>query len=357
MGLNQPKGGEAVAISIKDLAKLAGVSVTTVTRALQGKPDIRKETRERILALAKAYQYRPNILARSLVTSRTFSIGMIVPDLTNPFFPALIKGAEATLWRAGYSVILADTDFDAEKEKQTVNEFISRKVDGLIMSPIETQHYHEWIDQIRHAGIPFVSLTRLENHDADTVVASDRYGAREAVSHLLASGRNRILYLGNASSRWANSERLEGYREALAQAGIPRDEHLERTASNGTIDAARDTLREAFTDGVSCNAVLAFDDVMALGVRKAITEAGLSIPADVALTGFDNIELSSLPEIDLTTVDIPKYELGRVSAQVILERISEGADDAKDRSTTAPFREIVLNTRLIVRGTTSPGNA
>lgn len=343
-------------ISIKELAKLAGVSITTVTRALQDKPDIKKETKSRVLELAQIHQYRPNILARSLVTNKTYTIGVIVPDLANPFFPSLIKGAESTLWQAGYSVILADTDFDPEKEKQTVSEFISRRVDGLIMSPIETQNYREWLDQIRGAGVPFVSLTRLENHDADTVVASDKYGSREAVTHLLEMGRNKILYLGNISSHWANSQRIEGYREALVQAGIPFEPELVRQVSSGTIDAAAAELRTAFTAGIEFSAVIAFDDMMALGARKAIFDSGKTIPDDIALVGFDNIELTSLPEIDLTTVDIPKFELGRVSARLVLERITDQLD-AKDEGVRGEllYKEIVLNTRLVVRGTTSPG--
>lgn len=343
-----------MAVSIKDLAKLAGVSVSTVTRALADKPDVNRETKRRVLELAEEHSYRPNILARSLVTSRTYSVGVIVPDLTNPFFPALIKSIESTLWSAGYSVILADTNFDRAKERQTVDQFLSRRVDGLIMSPVETYCYQDWMEQIRAAGVAFVSLSRLANHEADTVVASDRFGGHAAAEHLLNLGRNKIVYIGNESSDWANTERIAGLREAHAEAGLQFTTSMVRNIASGSIEASRRAVSQLIDAGVEFNAVISFSDFMALGVRAALVDAGLRIPEDVALVGFDNIEISSLPEISLTTVDLPKVELGRASAQLVVERIDEYAERAEQGASgaTAPYKEIVLNTQLIVRGTT-----
>lgn len=342
-----------MAVSIKDLAELAGVSVSTVTRALADKPDVGKQTRKRILELAEKHNYQPNILARGLVTSRSFTVGVIVPDLTNPFFPELIKGVESTLWNAGYSVILADTDWRPEKERQIVAQFIARMVDGLIIAPIETKRYHTWIDQIRAAGVPVVSLTRLEHHDADTVIASDRFGARTAVEHLIRAGRTRVLYVGNDAAGWANGEREAGLREAFAEAGLSLSAACIERAPEGSIEAARKCVLQASQRGCDFNAVVAFDDLMALGVRAGLAELRKRIPDDVALIGFDNIELSALPDIDLTTVDIPKAELGRVSAQLVLERITERVEQDNETTFQGPYKEIVLNTRLVVRGSTS----
>lgn len=344
-------GAETVAFSIKDLARLAGVSVATVTRALQDRPDVSPATRKRIRDLAAEHNYRPNSVARSLVTSRSNTVGVIVPDLTNPFFPALIKGIESTLWQAGYSVLLADTDYDLSKERATVEELISRRVDGIIMSPVDPAGYRDWLEQIRRAELPFVSLTRLSHQDADTVVASDRQGARSAADHLLGLGRRRVLYIGNRASRWANEERIAGYREAHAAIRIALDELLIRDAGSGTLDAGLTEMRKVIRSGLPFDAAIAFDDIMALGVRTALVESGKRVPADVLLVGFDNIEISALPDISLTTVDIPKYELGRAAAQLVAERMSR----RNDRETTvleAPFREIVLKTTLVVRGST-----
>jgi LacI family transcriptional regulator len=340
-----------VKVSIKDLARLAGVSVATVTRALQDRPDVSRETKIRILELAREHNYRPNSLARSLVTSRTNTVGIIVPDLTNPFFPALVRGIESTLWQAGYTVFLGDTNYEMRKEKETVDELISRQVDGVIMAPIDPAGYGEWLEHIRAAELPFVSLTRLAHQDADTVVASDRQGARSAVEHLLALGARRILYLGNRTSRWANEERIEGYREALLAARVPLDEMLLRDAGSGTIEAGLAEMRKVIRSTLGFDAVIAFDDIMALGVRTALVESGKRVPGDVLLVGFDNIEISALPDISLTTVDIPKYELGRAAAQLLMERMSQ-VREQDGTKLEAPFREIVLKTTLVVREST-----
>ncbi len=342
-----------VAMSIKGLAKLAGVSVATVTRALQDRPDVGKETKRRIRELAEQHNYRPNILARSLVTSRTQTVGIIVPDITNPFFPALIKGCESTLWEAGYSVILADTNFDPQKERETVDVMISRRVDAIIMSPIDPAGYRDWLEHIRAAELPFVSLTRLAHHDADTVVASDRHGARSAVEHLLGLGRRRILYIGNSASRWANDERMAGYLEALSASSVPDDQLLRRDAGSGTLEAGLAEMRKVLRSTLAFDAVIAFDDLMAMGVRAALEEAGKRVPADVPLVGFDNLEISSLPDISLTTVDIPKYELGRAAAQLAVERMSRRNDPEAATELEAPFREIVLTTSLVIRRSTT----
>jgi LacI family transcriptional regulator len=352
-----------VAVSLKELAKIAGVSVSTVTRALQNKPDVSSRTRRRILDLASEHNYRPNILARSLVTSRTYTIGVIVPDLTNPFFPALIKGVESTLWDSGYSVILADTGFDLAKERQTIEEFMARRVDALIICSVDPEDSLEWVESLQTAGIPFVSLTHLPHRDADVVVAADRAGARKAADHLLSINRRKIVYLGNPASAWANGERIEGVRAALAAAGIQPDDETFHSAASGAMHAARQATEALISRGHPMDAIIAFDDYMAIGVRAALVDADLRVPEDVALVGFDNIELAGLPDISLTTIDIPKLDLGRASASLAMERIDEAADraatDGDERGRLsrsdppAPSKEIVLNTKLIVRKSTA----
>lgn len=351
-----------MAVSLKEIAKLAGVSVSTVTRALQDKPDISPRTRRRILDLAAEHRYRPNILARSLVTSRTYTVGVVVPDLTNPFFPALIQGIEATLWDTGYTVVLADTAFDEGKELQSVEEFVARRVDALIVSPADSEGDLGWVHSLQSGDVPFVSLTRLFRHDADVVVAADRSGARMAAEHLIELGRRNIVYLGNPGSHWANGERIAGVRDALSDAGIEVLQSVFRAAASGSMTDARLATTKLLESGGIPDGIIAFDDYMAIGVRAALTDAGLRVPEDVALVGFDNIELAGIPEISLTTIDIPKADLGRAAAGLAIERIEEHAALAEDddgRNTRhssqepAPTKEIVLATRLMVRRSTA----
>ncbi len=340
-----------MSISIKELARIAGVSVTTIARALNGKPDVSDETRERILELAKHHNYRPNVLARGLVTNRTYTVGIVVPDITNPFFPAMIKGTEAALWREGYNVILADADYDSQKELQIIHDMISRRVDGIVISPTNTVGSPEWLRTLQEGDVPTVSVTRLERGSVDTVTAADRSGAEEATDHLLANGRRRIVYLGNESATWADRERAEGYEAALRRVLAEDAQPIIERVNQGSSDEAQTAIRAMIERGVAFDSILAFDDLMALGARLALVDAGLRVPQDVALVGFDNIELSRLPEVALTTVDIPKYEIGRVAADRVLNRIEQAHATRKVTQPVTNPTEIVLQTRLIVRRT------
>lgn len=337
-----------MAISIKELARLAGVSVTTIARALHGKPDINEETRERVLELAKQYNYRPNVLARGLVTNRSYTVGIIVPDITNPFFPAMIKGAEAALWELGYNVIFADADYDPRKEVQIIEGMVSRRVDGIIISPTDTSEHPDWLAVLQSSETPTVSVTRLERTLVDTVVAADRDGAETATTHLLAQGRSRILYLGNTSASWANHEREEGYRSALGTADTEACVHA---TAHGTPEEAQALVASLIDGGLTFDGILAFDDVMALGAHLALAERELRVPDDVALIGFDNVQLSRFPEVALTTVDIPKYEIGRVASERILTRIEEAHARKQSKYHNTAAKEIVLQTKLIIRKT------
>lgn len=339
-------------ISMKDLARMAGVSTTTVVRALKGRPDIKDETKDRILELVRRFNYRPNILARSLVTKRTYTIGIIVPDLMNPFFPALIKGIESTLWENEYNVIFTDTNYNRDKETQAVNTFISRQVDGIIIAPIGTREPLSWISVLNENIRPIVFLSKINNQKIDLVMADDAEGAYEAVRHLTNLGYRKVLYAGNSAGPWANSERIRGYERALKSNKIAIDESLIISAPFGYLENGYKLMKKFIASGRRIDAVLAFNDLMAIGIMKALNEQGLKVPEDIALVGFDNIEITSLPEISLTTVDIPKYKLGEVSAKLLIQRIGEREElgKNKDKETyTMEKKQIILKPSLVIR--------
>ena len=339
-------------ISMKDLARMAGVSTTTVLRALKGRPDIKEETKDRILELVRRFNYRPNILARSLVTKRTYTIGIIVPDLMNPFFPALIKGIESTLWENEYNVIFANTNYDRDKETQAVNTFISRQVDGIIIAPIGTREPLPWISVLNENIRPIVFLSKVNNQKIDLVMADDAEGAYEAVRHLTSLGYRKVLYAGNLAGPWANSERIRGYKRALKSSKIAIDKSLIVSAPFGYLKNGYKLMKKFMASGRRIDAVLAFNDLMAIGIMKALNEQGLKVPEDIALVGFDNIEITSLPEISLTTVDIPKYKLGKVSAKLLIQRIGEREElgKNKDKETyTMEKKQIILKPSLVIR--------
>ncbi|HET6486006.1 MAG TPA: LacI family DNA-binding transcriptional regulator [Spirochaetia bacterium] len=337
--------------SIKDIARLAGVSVATVARALKGKPDINRETSDRVLAIAKRYNYQPNLLARGLVTQKTFTVGIIVPAIDNPFFPALIRGIEATLWESRYNVILSDTGYDPAKEEAALREFRSRRVDGVIISPINKIAVSPWLAEVAASAFPMVFLTRTDYPGANAVFADDRGGAHAITRHLLSLGYRRIVYLGNRMSAWANEERITGYTNALSEAGVGLEGTLIRLSEGNSSESACACTREVLAEGLRADAIFSFDDIMAIGVKRALAEAGLQVPRDIALVGFDNIDIISLPEIDLTTVDIPKRELGIEAARLLIDLIGRTRDgDRTDRRGAVAPKTVILDTTLVIRG-------
>lgn len=342
----------AASVSLKEIASAVGVSITTVVRALKGQREISEETREKILKVAREMNYRPNFLARGLVTNRSYTLGAIVPDLLNPFFPELIKGIEETAWRQGYNVILADADYDLTKEEQIIEAFISRMVDGIIISPIESRPDCSGLNTLMKSGIPFVSLSKVPGLESDLVVVDDSAGAYEAVKHLARIGRKRILYMGSSSSPRAHAERLEGYQKGLREMKLDFDETMVLMANQKEVDSGYRVIGEYFRQNRSFDAIIAFNDLMAMGIQRAVREAGLSVPDDIALIGFDDIKISSLLEVPLTTVSLPKYALGEESARLVMKRIEQSAAakviDGEKRA-VVHLEKIVLHPSLIVR--------
>ena len=336
--------------SIKDIARQAGVSVATVARALRGKPDVNRDTRDRILSIARQHNYQPNLLARGLVTQKTFTVGIIVPAIDNPFFPALIKGIESTLWASSYNVILSDTGYDPAKEEAALREFRSRRVDGVIISPVNRIAASPWLAEIAASRFPVVFLNRMDHTRVNAVFADDQGGAYAMTRHLLSRGHRRIVFIGNRLSSWANQERILGYTRALAESGIGPEGVCIRQAEGNSIESAYTCAKEMLTDGVSADAIFSFDDIMAIGIKRALWEAGLHVPRDIGLVGFDNIDIISLPEIDLTTVDIPKRELGMEAAQLLIGLIDRSRDDDAPEEARLPApKTVILNTTLVIR--------
>jgi LacI family transcriptional regulator len=339
--------------SLREIAAIVGVSTTTVVRALKNRPDVKEETKQHIIKVAKELGYRPNILARGLVTNRSFTVGIVVPDLTNPFFPELIKGIETTIWAEGFNAILADTDYDLVKEEAAIESLISRQVDGIVIAPIESRRDRAVYETLHESGVPFVCLSMVQDLNTDLVIADDEAGAYEAVRHLLSLGRRRVLYMGSSLSPRADAERLSGYKKALQEAGVEFDESLVLRGDQRDVDSGQGLMDEYFSSGRTCDAVLSFSDLMALGVMKAVRQRGLSIPSDVAVVGFDDIKVASATEIPLTTVSIPKYNLGEEAANLLLRRIDQlkgKKGDGKRNSNTVAYQKIVLRSTLVVRG-------
>lgn len=329
--------------TIKDVAREAGVSYATVSRALNDHPEVSDETKKRIMKIALEMGYQPNAIAQGLVKKETKTVGLIIPDITNPFFPEVARGIEDAAVEAGYTIFLCNTNWNAQREERYFDVLIQKQVDGLIIGPSSEEVSH--LGKVLASGIKTVFISRAINHTNGTSIIIDNIlGAKQAVEYLIQRGHQRIAFIGGQEDISTNRERLQGYTQALNNNGLALDESLIKTGS-----FKRDSgyfIMNQILKSDDCNrptAVFAANDLLALGVIQAVKENGLSIPEDVAVVGFDDIEFASLPEIQLTTVSQPKYDMGKLAFSTLMELIRGGGYSSG--------RKILLDPVLVIRQT------
>jgi len=329
--------------TIKDIAARAGISYATVSRALNGKYGVSKVTREKVKALALEMGYRPNAIARGLVSSSSMTVGLVIPDIANPFFSRVALGVEERLLKFGYSVFLCNTGWNPERERNHINTLIQKQVDGIIMTPV-TQ-YPDAIESMIPKSIPLVYVS---GHPKGTtlshVMIDNVKGADIAVSHLLSRNRKKIAFIGSVQDIRALDDRLSGYRKALERVNIEvsedlivLDEFREQSGYkmvNGLLD-----------NGIIPDAVFAENDVLALGVCEGIRANGYRVPEDIAVIGFDDIPIMSHPDIQITTIHQPKYRIGVYAAEILIHQLT--LDSAERR-----MERVTLQPELIVRRST-----
>ncbi|HYG56936.1 MAG TPA: LacI family DNA-binding transcriptional regulator [Symbiobacteriaceae bacterium] len=328
--------------TIRDVAKAAGVGVGTVSRVLNKSGYVKPETRERVLGAAAELGFVPSQPARSLVRKSTATVGLIIPDITNPFFPAVTRGVEDAASEAGYTVFLCNTDNDPAMEALDVHKLRERWVDGIIF--VGTSDRRELVAGLQAQGIPVVVTDRqVDDLDVDSVVVDNVQSARAAVRYLIDLGHTRIAHAAGHRRTRTGLDRYNGYRLALEEAGLPYDESLV-VWGEFTLDSGCHAGQVLFGRAPRPTAIFAGNDLMAMGVMRAADEAGLSVPEDLSLVGFDDIQMAGLLRPGLTTVHQPAYDMGRLAMSMLLERIGG--------STAGAGRRHVFQPELIVRGTT-----
>ena len=306
-------------ITIKDIARLANVSIATVSKVINNKTEgISEETKNRILQLIKETGYQPNAIARSLVTKKTKTIGLIVPDISNPFFPDVARGVEDGAHMDGYNVFLCNTDDNLDKEIEYIKVLREKCVDGIIFTSGSIPKY-EHIVELRTSGIPIVIIDRrIDSEDVYGVFLDNYKGGYIATRYLISLGHKRIgcvtgpLYVSSAI------ERLEGYKKALMDNGIDIDETLifegDYRISGGAVGAEKLLDRKV-------TAIFAFNDLMAYGAYLTIRSHGYKIPDDISVVGFDDIQLSQVMEPQLTTIRQPAYDMGLNAVRILINLI------------------------------------
>jgi len=330
-------------ITIKDIAKELGVSINTVSRALNNKPDVSPITRDRILESANRLGYVPNTLARSLVAGETCTIGLICSDLVNPFYARIAQGVEETARSNGYTTIIASTNEDDITERQAVDLMRSKRVDGIVISP--TQQSHDHISRLLQDHIPFILVNRhVEEFQTAYVINNNQHGAYLAVQHLVSLGHKHITHITGPLRISSVKERINGYRQALQEKDIPFDPNLV-IHSDLTLECGYKTTLKLMKTKTPPSAIFAYSDHLAIGAIKAIRELGLSIPGDISLAGYDDIEYAQFLDIPLTTVRQPMYEIGQRAFNHLIEIIQLNDLNPKKH-------QEILEPELIIREST-----
>lgn len=327
--------------TIYDVARLAGVSTATVSRALNGTGKIAPATSASIDAAVRQLGYRPNTVARSLVTKSTQTIALLLPDIANPFYAALVSGIQQRALAAGSTMLLCTTEGDPEREEQYLSLLRAKQVDGVLVDGLVLPP--ERIADFVREGLPIVCLDRdIDSTSVPLVQVDNRLGARLATEHLLSLGHRRIAHVAGAPGLRISEERVAGYGAALAARGLERDPALVATGSfteEGGYEAARTLLAAS-----SPTAVFAANDLSALGVMHAIAESGRRVPDDVSVVGFDDLRLAGHTTPPLTTVHQPAFEIAQRATQLLLD-LAGGRE--------VPQRLHLLAPELVVRGSTA----
>jgi LacI family transcriptional regulator len=329
-------------ITLKDIARKSGFSVSIVSRVLNKKSAkyrISKETENRVLKTAKELNYRPNQLARGLRLKRTHTLGLVAPDLSNPFFASIIKSAQVVAHGLGYSLVVCDTDENVQMEIEHVNLLYNKGVDGMIVLPVGQRNSH--LTFFVEHDVPLVLVDRVFNDVAANTVIIDNYGgAREAIEFLIARGHRKIAIIQGLPSTYTSNERLRGYRDALAHSNIPIDESLivgkDFRKQNGYVETK-------FLLGRSerPTALFTTSDLITLGALEAIFEEGLEVPSDISVIAFDEVESAEFFRCPITVIAQPRETIGEIAVKLLIEQV-------RSPKKLEP-RQIVLKPHLIIR--------
>lgn len=329
-------------VTLSDIAKEAGVSAMAVSRVLSNKGGISQKTRERVMEIAKQMNYRPNTIAQSLRKQSTKTIGVVASDSSELVFSRVLRGVQDCAAAAGYCVIIANTYQIAENEKQAINTMVDRRIDGLLFAaPIRTSA--EEFEELKLLGIPAVLLMYPGGSVGIDSVCADNYtGGYEIVNYLLDTREDDIHFISLPLSRSISADRMNGARRAMSEHGRSWNEeyvsYCEPSINKGYIAMSK-LLESGFNYGSVCCGC----DVIAIGAIKAVQEAGLKIPDEIRISGYDDIELSDYLSVPLTTISQPKYDIGYEGVRLLLERLDNRSMNPK---------QITMRNSLIVRKST-----
>ena len=328
--------------TILDIARALNISKSTVSRALQGHTDIKEETRKAVVDMARQLDYQPNLLAKSLVKSKSNTIGIIVPEFVNSFFPTVIIGAQQIASEAGYNVLICQSQESVKTEIANTQVLLASRVDGVIISMTRETSNFDHFRVFERNGIPIVFFNRIcEKINASRVMVNDYEGAYNAVEHLILNGYRRIGHISGPSNLRLSQNRLKGYLDALKAHGLPAHKkwviHYDLTQEN-----ARSSAKKLLTQPSPPDAIFCVNDPAAIQTLLYAKRHGIKVPDELGIVGFSDDPISSIIEPQLTTVKQPVSEMGQIAMRILLEHIKKGMDRYSPGDT-------ILPTSLIVR--------
>jgi DNA-binding LacI/PurR family transcriptional regulator len=335
-------------VSIKDIARAAGVSHSTVSRALSDSPLVKAATKARIQRLAREMGYSPDARARSLVMGQTRTVGVVVTTISDPFAGEVVQGIEDTAHENGYTVLLCASNAEPERELAAVETLRSKRVDGVIVTSSRVGALY--VEHLERIGVPIVLINNHSEAGGSYtygVTVDNPHGGHLATRHLITLGHRRIAYISRPADYLSNLGRLEGYRQALDAAGIPFDPALV-VPGTGRVGGGERVLPALLNLPDPPSAVFCYNDLTAIGLMRAARQAGLTVPRDLAVVGFDDIALASYVFPSLTTIAQPKIEMGQKAMQMALalmrtqDPIAEG------------FSDLTVKGELIIRESSKP---
>lgn len=330
-----------MSVTMKDIARIVGVSTTTVSHAINNTRPVEPVTKQRILKVMEEYGYNPNVVARSLRSGTTRTIGIIVSDITNPFFTEIVRSCEDTAYRHGYNTILCNSDENPHKERVYIDVLRQRQIDGLIIAP--TTENREYLQRQLWDRVPLVFIDRyLEDIFADSVIWDDERAAFEAVSHLLELGHRRIGIITGKAVLSSTEKRLRGYLRALKSQGVEHDPRL-MAIGDYKYEGGYQAMKQLLKQNRRFTAVFAVNNMMTLGVLGALKDEGLTCPGDISVVGVGDFEWTALYTPPLTVCAQPTRVMGERAVELLLERMRDKRSGPK---------QVVLSMELKVREST-----
>jgi LacI family transcriptional regulator, galactose operon repressor len=315
-----------MATTLKDVAREAGVNISTASRALNNAFGIHEDTRKQIIAVAARLDYRPNQVARGLVTGRSNSIGLVISDIRNPFFAELARGAEDAAFRAGCDLVLCNSDQDADKQMHYFDWLVAKRIDGVIMNSVVPLSPAQQ-DRLCAAGVPIVLLNvssaarRSPTWRFSSVVADNLCGGEMAAKYLIGLGHRNVLHIGGPRNHGTFADRANGFLKVFRKSGLPKPRVI---FGEHTFAAAYQSAKQALEADRRITAIFAGNDVIAFGCMRALMEKGIRVPEDISLLGFDNVEMAQITSPPLTTIDQPKYETGKAAMEILFNMMPQG---------------------------------